>query len=313
MGVDVEVSTLVRRDNTAATKDLCFLVNPFEIAAGHGDQHDAVRRMRDEVARCGRCVTVALECVRTPWFAHSVRLCRESGVQTLLDLGFHSQRDDLPAEVAALYRFCFNGLTAAERSAAASLAPPGTNRPIPWVLVGHQSAERAELAFRLVSEAQPDGFVYLPRLSPVTETGPHLNGRQFQQVLSQARVQLWCSHHPHFYMESERFRDSLLTGSVPLKVVDRPADPARVFPFEYLVVAHADAPVWLREMPYEATFRRFRDEFLALPSLEEGLAVFLGTESARVRPSGPRVETDGVEPVQRAAPARADKGVPVEV
>ena len=144
------------------------------------------------------------------------------------------------------------------------------------MLVGHQSAERAELAHRLVREGPPDGFVYLPRLSPVTESGPHLNGRQFQQVLSRAQVQLWCSHHPHFYMESERFRDSLLTGSVPLKVVDRPPEPSRVFPFEYLVAAHAEAPAWLRRSDYAATWARFREEFLALPPLEEGLAAFMG-------------------------------------
>jgi glycosyltransferase involved in cell wall biosynthesis len=275
IGVAAEVTTLARAAGEAATSDRCFLVNPYEIAAGHGDQAGAIELMRGVASRGGRCVAVALECVQTPWFSHSVRLCRDAGLDTILDLGFHSQLDELPDDVAAMYRFCFNGPTASERRAV-PVAPAASDRPIPWVLVGHQSADRAELAYRLTREGPPDGFVYLPRLSPVTEAGPHLNGRQFQRVLSHAKVQLWCSHHPHFYMESERFRDSLLTGSVPLKVVDRPPDASRVFPFEHLVAAHDGAPAWVRAIDYGAAWARFRDEFLGLPSLEEGLAAFVG-------------------------------------
>ena len=312
LGVDAEVTTLATKGEDSAPRELCFLVNPYEIAAGHGDQPDALRRMRDALARCGRGVAVALECVHTPWFTHSVRLCREAGIGTLLDLGFHSQLDDLPGDAAGLYRFCFNGLTASERREASSLAPPEEDRPIPWVLVGHQSAERAELALRLVREAAPDGFVYLPRLSPVTESGPHLNGRQFRQVLSRARVQLWCSHHPHFYMESERFRDSLLSGSLPLKVVDRAPDLARVFPFEYTVVEHGAVPGWLRETTYAPAWRRFRDEFLALPSLEEGLVAVLGLASPPGT-TGSRDADTAAEVSQPAAPRRPAKGVPLEV
>jgi hypothetical protein len=302
VGVAADVATVARAADEAAV-DWCFLVNPYEIAAGHGDQADAIRLMRDLVSRTGRCVAVALECAQTPWFSHSVRLCRDAGLDTLLDLGFHSQHDELPDDVARMYRFCFNGLTASERRMV-PVAPAASGRPIPWVLVGHQSAERAELAYRLAREGPPDGFVYLPRLSPVTESGPHLNGRQFQQVLSHARVQLWCSHHPHFYMESERFRDSLLTGSVPLKVVDRPPAPSRVFPFEQLVAAHDDAPAWVRKLDYARTWARFRDEFVALPSLEEGLAAFVG-----VPPPGDINAAAPASAPARPAPAHGAKGV----
>jgi hypothetical protein len=198
--------------------------------------------------------------------------------------------------------------------APSAAAPAEADRPIPWVLVGHQSAERAELAYRLVREAAPGGFVYLPRLSPVTESGPHLNGRQFAQVLSRARVQVWCSHHPHFYMESERFRDSLLSGSVPLKVVDRSPDPSRVFPFEYLVTRQADAPAWLRRTPYGHAWRRFREEFLALPSLEAGLAAFLGIDPRELKQTAttnhaPATETHATT---RPPAVREGEGVLVE-
>jgi hypothetical protein len=293
IGVAAEVTTLAPAANEEAAADWCFLVNPYEIAAGHGDQADAIDLMRGMVSRSGRCVAVALECVQTPWFSHSVRLCRDAGLDAILDLGFHSQLDELPDDVAGMYHFCFNGLTASERRVV-PVAPTASERPIPWVLVGHQSAERAELAYRLAREGPPDGIVYLPRLSPVTESGPHHNRPQFQRVLSHAQVQLWCSHHPHFYMESERFRDSLLTGSVPLKVVDRPPDASRVFPFEQLVTGHDEVPAWVRGIDYAAAWARFREEFLALPSLEEGLAAFVGV--------APPADADA--PAATSAPAR---------
>jgi hypothetical protein len=263
--------------------------------------------MRDAAARGAQNVAVALECVQTPWFAHSVKLCRDVGLGALLDLGFHSQLDALPPDVAGMYHFCFNGLTAAERDSVPE-APAEADRPIPWVLVGHQSAERAELAYRLVREASPGGFVYLPRLSPVTESGPHLNGRQFAQVLARARVQVWCSHHPHFYMESERFRDSLLSGSVPLKIVDRPPDPSRVFPFEYLVGPQADAPAWLRRTPYGRTWRRFREEFLALPSLEAGLAALMGIDPPGLKQAATTEQTAATETEPRPRPSAVPDG-----
>jgi glycosyltransferase involved in cell wall biosynthesis len=303
VGVAAEVTTLSRAADEATTADWCFLVNPYEIAAGHGDQAGAIELMRGLASRGGRCVAAALECVQTPWFSHSVRLCRDVGLETILDLGFHSQLDELPDDVAAMYRFCFNGLTFSERRAV-PVAPAASDRPIPWVLVGHQSAERAELAYRLAREGPPDGFVYLPRLSPVTESGPHLNGRQFRRVLSRAKVQLWCSHHPHFYMESERFRDSLLTGSIPLKVVDRPPDPSRVFPFEQLVAAHDETPARVREIDYAAAWAGFRDEFLALPSLEEGLAAFVGVAPPEVAGASEPGAAPG-----RPIPAHGAKGV----
>jgi hypothetical protein len=101
-------------------------------------------------------------------------------------------------------------------------------------------------------------------------------------------------------MEGERFRDSLLTGSVPLKVVGRPPESSRVFPFEDLVVEHGDAAARVCELDYAEAWGRFREEFLALPSLEEGLAAFVGVAA----PAG--------EESARSAPGRA-KGVLIAV
>jgi hypothetical protein len=267
-------STLAGASDEAAEYDWCFFVNLFEIATAHGELAGATRAIRSVMRRCRHVAAVALECSGTPWFMHSVRLCRDAGIETLLDLGFHSQSDGLEPDVAAMYRFCFNGLTPSEVRAVPADADE-SQRPVPWALVGHQSVERSDLAYRLVREAQPDGFLYLPRLSPVTDTGPHLNERQYQHVLSRARFQVWCAHHPHFYLESERFRNSLLTGSLPVKVVSRPPERSRVFPFEHLLVNHEQVATFLRETGYAPAWRRFRDEFLALPTLAEGMAAFL--------------------------------------
>ena len=147
------------------------------------------------------------------------------------------------------------------------------------------SEERAALASRLVREANPDGFLYLPHLSPVTQAGPHLNEQQFQKVLLRTRCQVWCSHHGHFYAEGERFRNSLLTGSLPLKVVTTTPDSGKVLPFDYLMVSAKDAPGALRHLQsnFTATWCRFVDDFLALPSLAQGLAGFLKDEGSEAR------------------------------
>src|SRR3954466_3428915 len=108
-------------------------------------------------------------------------------------------------------------------------------------------------------------------------------------------------------MESERFRDSLLSGSLPLKVVDRPPDGARVFPFEYLVSERGGAPGWLRETAFAPTWRRFRDEFVGLPSLEEGLAAFMGLAPPNVPASAATPDLVRPEFVQPAAPLAAPK------
>jgi hypothetical protein len=113
-------------------------------------------------------------------------------------------------------------------------------------------------------------------------------------------------------MESERFRDSLLAGNLPLKVVDRLPDPSRVFPFEHLVAEHADAPAWLRRCSFAETWRRFRDEFLALPSLEDGLSAFLGLSPAPGLPSATRLDLE-VKDSRRPLPLGAGEGVVVEV
>jgi hypothetical protein len=134
----------------------------------------------------------------------------------------------------------------------------------------------------------------------VADGGPHLGEQSFLAVLGRAAVQVWCSHHDYFYMESERFRMSLLAGCVPVKAVPQPSADAALLPFHYLMPAVADLPGFLRDMDLPATWARFTDEFLALPSLEDGIGEVLAAFG--VSPTAAR--TNGTGPKLRSAVSR---------
>lgn len=289
--------------------DFCFLVNLYELGIGYGRPDAAVERVQRLRRGCRHAFAVAMDCAKTHWFSQTVDLCRRTGVPALLDLGFVDQLSDLARDARPLYRFAFNGLTPAERDALAALQPAAEDRPIPWVFVGHVSASRAELADRLVREVDPAGFVYLPRLVPVTEDGPHLNDEQFRRVLSRARYQVWRSHHEHFYMESERFRTSALAGCVPVKVI-RPweaADPH--LPFRRRLVDPWHLGPGVRDADFAETWAEFRDEFLAAPTIEQGLAQIMSDVPAATRSVGRTTSSPRPAPVN-AAPRRSDTPVP---
>lgn len=306
--------------------DFCFLVNLYELGVGYGRPDEAVERVRRLRRRCRHVFAVAMDCAKTHWFAQTVDLCRRTGVTALLDLGFADQSSDLARDARPLYRYAFNGLTPGERDVLAALRPAAEERPIPWVFVGHVSASRAELADRLVREVDPAGFVYLPRLVPVTEDGPHLNDEQFRRVLSRARYQVWRSHHDYFYMESERFRTSALAGCVPVKVI-RPwesADPD--LPFLRCLVDPWNLGARVRDADFAQTWLEFRDEFLAAPTIERGLARVLSDVPAVTRsiaratprpPSRPAPANASPRrsdaPVLHHAPARRPAGVTIAI
>ena len=89
------------------------------------------------------------------------------------------------------------------------------------------------------------------------------------------RIRGVFAHHQHFYMESERFRMSLLAGCVPIKVVppDQVVPPGLVF--GGLVLSETDVAQRLHAFDFRAIRRRFRDDFRGLPGLSESLATFL--------------------------------------
>jgi hypothetical protein len=222
-------------------------------------------------------------------------------IDTVIDLGLVSQFAAHPEGARTKYRFLVNGLTAEERETVRRHAGPA-GRPIPWLFVGHRSAERADLVARMVRDVAPDGLAYLPALSPVADGGPHIGERSFLAALGRAVVQVWCSHHEHFYMESERFRMSVLAGCLPVKAVQHPPAGAALLPFHYLMPTVADVPRFLREMDVAATWARFTDDFLGLPSLEDGIAEVLAGLGVSTGRAGP--QTNGTHPKSRPAMSR---------
>jgi hypothetical protein len=157
---------------------------------------------------------------------------------------------------------------------------------------------RTALVDYLVREVDPRGFAYIPQFAPYTEKGsPHLNGEQFLAVLRRTRYQIWCSHHSAFYMESERFRMSLLAGGVPVKVLASAEHCQAAAPFSYLMIEQSVLAERLRSFDFEVIRRRFRDDFRQIQPLPAGLAAFLASTS--VLDCHPAAEQ--AEPVAQAA------------
>jgi hypothetical protein len=263
-----------------------LLVNPAELLASC-PRGDGLRRLADLTRTRPLTAAVTLECAGTHWFTGIAGTCEAANIRHVIDVGFVNQYQEVPAALRRHYHFVVNGLTAAER-ALVRASGGGGPRPIPWVVVGHHSPQRAALADRLVRDLSPGGIVYLPSLAPVTETGPHINEQQFRLILERSEFQIWCSHHDHFYMESERFRMSLLTGGIPIKVLSHAPDPGQVLPFQYLMPGADEVADVLGRMDVRAVRARFEAEYLALPSLEDGLAEVLTEMGYPLSPVPPR-------------------------
>jgi len=295
LGFRADIRTLRAITDPVPRYDNTFVVNIAETILAYGSGGDAhhrtgrldpaeEQRALDRLADVraavgGPTAAVQLDCVQTWWFAHASNLCGCAGIPTLLDLGFHDQSADLTPAQARLYRFVFNGLTESERADLDTLdltAP----RPVPWVFVGHMTEDRVRLVQRIMSEVDLKGFVYMPTLAPFTANGPHLNEQQLMSVLGQARYQIWCAHHTYFYLESERFRQSVLAGAVPIKLRTT-ALPSEPFPFTNFVLDEETFPDQLRAIDFPTMQQRAIDEFKALPGLEEGLLSFLALTSGR--------------------------------
>jgi hypothetical protein len=270
LGFTVEVATL----RSFATQDYawCFLINIAELIVGYGDHAAAMERLA-QVRACSRhTAMVLLDCAETHWFTNACALALEARIDLLIDLGFHDQSAHVPTEVGPIYRFLFNGLTASEQERVRAMAATAHDRVIPWVFVAHLTVDRANLVQRFLEEVDPGGVVYMPYLAPVTEDGPHMNERQLMTLLEHSRLQVWCTHHQHFYMESERFRQSALAGSVPIKVLSQPLDTDQPLPFPYLLIESSSLTEQLAALDFAATRQRFATEFCAALSLEDSLA-----------------------------------------
>jgi hypothetical protein len=282
LGLAVEVKTLGGCQDRQHY-DLCVLSQPYEIAVGTSNVPRALGQLKTVRRRCRVTAALCLEAVRSKWFAPFRDSCQEIGVDALLDLGFCSQGEETLAAFGPSYYFILNGLTASERRAVGTEHSLPAERPIPWAFVGIRTPDRAALVGHLVQRLDPGGFVYMPESDVIGASGsPHLNDKQFNAVLRRTRYQIWCAQqHLQFYMESERFRMSLLAGCVPVKVVS--ALPQRPdVPFARQLVQEAKLAETLRAWDFSERWQRFREEFLCLPSLNGGLAAFL--EDTAIKP-----------------------------
>ena len=271
LGGTADVCTLTQRPTQPY--DICFLLNLSEIVHAHnGNVSFVMEQLAQVKQQCGRVALVLLESVRTRWFLDSFNLMQKAGVEVLLDLGFHDQREQTPLKARSAYHFLFNGLVESERQVVPSRQTPLATRPLPWTFVGHLTPVRFHLLKQLTEKYDRQGFVYLVHFTPVTETGPHLNQQQFHQVLQKSRFKIWCSHHQYPYIESIRFRLALLAGALPIKIDLFPPDFAQPVPFAELMLPEAEFVERLRGLEFAAARQRFVTEFCQLPSLENSLA-----------------------------------------
>ncbi len=274
LGVAVDVRTL--SDCETGEYDWCLFSNLAEVVHSVGGEGSALPRIADLRDRCAVLTSCAIDCVGTPWYHRLRELGARAGVPTILDLGLRDQTDALRPVDRDGYRFVYSGLTPTEQRTLDALDPDDPGRTIPWAFVGHVTAYRAALVDHLIQQVDPRGFVYIPPLSPYTETNsPHLNQTQYEQVLGKTRYQVWCSHHSHFYMEPERFRTSLLTGGVPIKIIDdRHQQPAGA-PLDYLMIEAAEVGSIRSDHAFARLRRRFVQDWARFPSLAQELVTVL--------------------------------------
>jgi hypothetical protein len=271
MGFCVEVCTLGHCPT--ADYDCCILSNITEILHAGGDVELGLARIRAIRDRCQTVASLAIDCVSTRWY-HLIRdYSAAVGADLIFDLGLHDQSQALDAADRANYRFLFSGLTTSEARSLEAFEDDDLERPIPWAFVGHMTRHRTALVDHLIQAVDTQGFVYMPHPAPYTEQGsPHLNQEQFERVLARTRYQVWCSHHHYFYMEPERFRSSLLTGGVPVKIVDSRKAVPESAPLGYLMMELADVGARLTSAVFPQIRRRLRDDWRQFPTLRQEIA-----------------------------------------
>ena len=273
VGFAVDVNTL--GDCSEDDYDWCLLSNISEIVHAYGDEAGGLARIGSIGGRC-RAMGEPFDRLRSDALVSPhPRPERPRRAGLILDLGLHDQSGFLEPEVRGLPVRAL-GSDAVGGAPARLLLEDDSERTIPWSFIGHATPRRAALVDHLVQSVDPRGFVYLPAVAPYTEKGsPHLNQEQFERVLDRTRYQVWCSHHSHFYMEPERFRSSLLTGGVPVKIVDSRREVPNSVPLSYLMIEPGDCGEWLTETAFARLRRRFWQDWRRFPTLAQEIGCVL--------------------------------------
>ncbi len=259
--------------------DWCFLLNLCEIISAQNENSNYVLEQIQRIRlQTTHVALVLMESVRMTWFANNFHFFHLANLDILIDIGFYDQRFHLFAGDASAYsgaesayRFLFNGLTHRERLIVEQMATPAAERPIPWAFIGHQVEGRIRFLEQLMERVGRDGVVYLPEFTPVTEDGPHMNEKQFFDVLKRTRLKIWCAHVSHYYVESIRFRQAILTGCLPIKVNNQVRDIDANHPFSRFVFEYENFDQRMRELDFEAARKSFQEEYFSQPSFESSL------------------------------------------
>jgi hypothetical protein len=271
LGIAADVAALGQ--TPAATYDWCFVNNPHAAAASTGDLADGIQQLTALRQRCGHCYAVITADVSTPRFPPVLATAQRAGLDDLLDLGLHPQGpvSDVPL------RFLCNGLTVREkREVMQQVSNRASRRPIPWVMVGMQTPARARLAADLVQHVAPDGFVYLPLDNPPAAPRRDLDAATLARILAHSQYAFWCSQHNPFYLESQRFRQALLAGAAPVKVLPSTAPVSSDLPLAAAFVVQERLPDQAALTPAAVLHERVAAAYCALPGLEKSLAALLG-------------------------------------
>ena len=156
---------------------------------------------------------VAAESVGSQWYSY--QLDHELQLDAFIDVGFQSQQPMHESPIP--YRFLPNAPLTYELTQTA--IHRGGQRPLPWTLVGHKSADRARLAQELTVELGT-GFLFLPSVRPVREGSGAMSPAMLYRVLRKTQHYVWRSHHSTPYYESFRLIDAVLNGASPCKIAD---------------------------------------------------------------------------------------------
>ncbi len=270
LGIQTDLAHLGSRPG--GSYDWCFVNNPLEVAASTGDAAAGLSALKALGADCGQMFALTMEDATGPWYSPVREATAQAGIATSVDLGLEPQPALAAAEQSV--RFLFNGLTQAEKQQARLAATQSTPRPLPWAMIGIQTPGRVRLVDALVRHVAPDGFVYLPTQD--ASKGKRLDETAMMHILTRAAYYIWTAQHNPLYWESQRFRQAVLSGSAPIKILPPGHQPRTDFPLACALVRQEDLPDPAALPPAAAHHRQVAAAYCALPSLEAGLAALLG-------------------------------------
>lgn len=172
----------------------------------------SIERLAQRIAPFKRKILLNHDSLFSPWFGKQIEVA-EGFFTEIFDISM--KRQTTRSEVFGMpYQWIPEALAQSQAENLLSWTP---NRPIPWVMIGHATADRASLASALVQELSPSGFVFSPPLRPF-RAGAGLCESDLSRVLSKSDLYVWGSHHRLPYHECLRALHAISYGAAPAKI-----------------------------------------------------------------------------------------------